>query len=161
MFFNIKIITLILLGSFSVYLKADVKNDMHDVFGDDDPVAHELHEKEERQQLEQRLLLMKGAPRYSCDLRKFSSQCREYPISKDIAFKLNELKLSCESMPNGLFMEGICSSEMRTGRCLTIVSNYHDSKSIIYDNHYYQGVNSIWNKIEIKRVCEDMDGTYN
>lgn len=157
---KIKFVTLILLGSFNSYLLADVQSDIHDVLKNDDPIAHEVHEQEERQELQRRILKMKGAPRYSCDLIAFSNQCREYPISKELAFKLEELKQSCESMPNGLFKKETCSPEKRIGRCLTIVSNYHDPKSIIYDNHYYLNKNSRWNTTEIKRVCDDMDGTY-
>lgn len=116
-------------------------------------------EEEEHPNIEERLALMKGAKVYSCNLQAYSHQCREYPIPKDVEFKIPVLTEGCESMPRGKFQLGECPSEERVGRCIKVLRNNHDTKSLIYDNHYYQGIGSPWSLQEVERVCADLEGT--
>ena len=133
------------------------KYDKHDVLKNDhlDEEYHN-HEEEEKKVLAQRIKAAKTADIYSCRLESFSAQCREYPIPKDAIAKLTDLSQSCTSLPKGEFKKNPCPSKNRVGRCMHILRNYHDPKSLIYDNHYYTG--SRWTMEEIQTVCQDLEG---
>lgn len=121
--------------------------------------SEDYHEEEEHPDIEARLEMMKGAKIYSCNLQSFSQQCREYPIPKDVEFKIPLLTEGCQSMPGGKFQLGECPGDNVAGRCNKILRNNHDSKSLIYDNVYYKNAASPWTWEEIERVCADLEGT--
>ncbi len=75
---------------------------------------------------------------YSCNLREYLNQCRQYSIANDAEETVRELKEGCESMPDGKFQATICSTSGLSSRCVDIVRNYH-KPDVIYDNYYYSG----------------------
>jgi hypothetical protein len=93
---------------------------------------------------------------YSCDLRSYSNQCREYSILASAKDTFNELKSGCESM-KGSFNQSTCPVDNIIASCTDIVRNYH-KPDVIYDNFYYQGKPSSWTKDVIVRVCGDLGG---
>ncbi|MDX1694235.1 MAG: hypothetical protein R3208_10745 [Ketobacteraceae bacterium] len=164
-FFQSSIVALALVVSPVLHAGSDQKAhqspkkyDKHDVLKDDHLDDHDHHEEEEAEMLKKRLAEMKGADIYSCHLQDFSHQCREYPIPEDVKSKLPDLKQSCESMPQGRFNSRKCPPDNLVGKCIHIQRNYHDPKTLIYDNHYYGGDGSPWTRDEMARVCEDLEG---
>jgi hypothetical protein len=93
---------------------------------------------------------------YSCDLRSYSNQCREYSILEGAKDTFEELDEGCESM-SGTFKQTICPSDEILTTCMDIVRNYH-KPDVIYDNYYYQGNPSAWTKKTVMRVCGDLGG---
>lgn len=96
---------------------------------------------------------------YSCDLKAYSNQCREYRILASAVDTFQELKEGCESM-SGRFKQTTCPAEEILTACTDIVRNYH-KPDVIYDNYYYQGKPSAWTKEIITRVCGDLGGELN
>jgi hypothetical protein len=93
---------------------------------------------------------------YSCDLKVYSNQCREYIILVSAIDTFQELKEGCESM-RGSFKQATCPKEEILTSCADIVRNYH-KPDVIYDNYYYLGKPSDWSKEVITRVCGDLGG---
>lgn len=107
----------------------------------------------------ERLALSKNADRYACQLPA-SSLCREYPVPDDVADMIPQLEEGCQSMPQGVFSKGRCPATARVGRCIEILRNYHNPKSLFYDNHYYGGEMSRWNTQEVKTTCTNLTGHF-
>lgn len=137
---------------------SSISHDKHDLYQDDHLSDYKEHVKEEHDAIFQHLASSQHIEVYACELQEFSQQCREYPVPEDVLFKTEDLAKGCESMPQGKFIKGHCPAENRVARCVDIIRNNHDEKSLVYQNHYYQSKDGKWNMSEVKRVCHDLEG---
>lgn len=96
--------------------------------------------------------------RFSCDLRVYIGQCRDYEILDNAQTTLAEIKEGCESM-SGLFSEQTCVETKRLSVCSDIIRNYHQP-DVIYTNTYYEDQKSNWTVASTQRICGDLGGEF-
>lgn len=97
----------------------------------------------------------------SCDLKRVSSQCRDYRLLATSEATREEMQEGCVSM-GGYFHDQQCSPSGALASCRNIVRNYH-RPDVIYSTLYYppSQPNALAPELsQLKQTCQNLGGSF-